>query len=75
VLREGVAVTGIGLALGLAGGLLAARSLGTVLYGVPPTDPVAASAAALVMAATALAACNVPARRARLDPARTLAVE
>ena len=54
----------------------AAQSLSAVLYDVPPSDPLALSVAAVVLAATAMAACYLPARRAaRVDPARTLSTE
>ena len=76
VMREGGVITGAGVVIGLAAGLLAARSLSAVLYGVPPGDPLSLVAAAAVLSATGLAACYVPARRAaRVDAARTLMVE
>jgi ABC-type lipoprotein release transport system permease subunit len=57
-------------------GLGAARSLGTILYGVPPWDPVAIATAAALLVITALGASLLPARQAaRVDPARTLALE
>jgi putative ABC transport system permease protein len=73
VMREGGAITIAGVVAGLGAGLLAARSLSAVLYGVPASDPISLAAAAFVLSATAMAACYVPARRAaRVDPARTL---
>ena len=73
VMREGGLITGAGVVVGLAAGLLAAQSLSAVLYGVPPTDPASLALAAVVLVVTGLAACYVPARRAaRVDPARTL---
>jgi predicted lysophospholipase L1 biosynthesis ABC-type transport system permease subunit len=73
VMREGGAITIAGVIVGLATGLLGARSLAALLYGVPSSDPVSLAAAAVLLAATAMAACYVPARRAsRVDPARTL---
>ena len=72
-MREGGAITAVGVIAGLGAGLLAARSLSAVLYGVPPADPLSLIAAAAVLAATGMAACYVPARRAaRVDPAQTL---
>jgi ABC-type antimicrobial peptide transport system permease subunit len=69
-------VAGAGLVAGLLSGLFAARLLGTILHGVPPWDPLVLGAAAAVLLAVALAAGYLPARRAaRIDPARTLAVE
>jgi putative ABC transport system permease protein len=76
IMREGGIITLAGVVLGLGAGLIAARSLAAVLYGVPATDPVSLVVAALVLAMTAMAACYVPARRAaRIDPARTLTTE
>ena len=76
VMREGGVITGAGVLIGLIAGLIAARSLSAVLYGVPPTDPVSLTIAAIVLAITGMAACYVPARRAaRIDPARTLTTE
>jgi predicted permease len=73
VMREGGIITVVGVVAGIAAGLLAARSLSAVLYGVPASDPISLTAAALLLSATAMAACYVPARRAaRIDPARTL---
>ena len=58
----------------LSVGFVAARSLGSILYGVSPTDPIAMGGATAVLVATILAACYAPARRAAaVDPARTLA--
>ena len=76
VLAEASAVTLTGLAAGISLGLAAARLLGTILYGVLPWDPLVVAGAAAVLGAAALVAGYLPARRAaRLDPARTLAVE
>jgi putative ABC transport system permease protein len=73
VMREGGVITGAGVLIGLIAGLIAARSLSAVLYGVPPTDPLSLATAAIVLAITAMAACYIPARRAaRIDPAKTL---
>ena len=76
VLREGGAITAAGVIVGLVIGLIAARSLSAILYGVPPADPISLLAAAAALALTGLAACYVPALRAsRVDPARTLTTE
>jgi putative ABC transport system permease protein len=59
----------LGLAAGLAGALLAARLLTTLLYGVTPSDPAVLTGIAAVLGAAALAACWLPARRAAgVDP-------
>ena len=73
VMREGGVITIAGVVAGLGAGLVAAQSLSAVLYGVPAADPVSLTGAAILLSATAMAACYVPARRAaRVDPARTL---
>jgi putative ABC transport system permease protein len=73
VMREGGVITLGGVIAGLAAGLLGARSLSALLYGVPSSDPISLTAAAILLSLTAMAACYVPARRAsRVDPARTL---
>jgi putative ABC transport system permease protein len=73
VMREGGAITLAGVLAGLAAGLLGARSLSALLYGVPSSDAISLTAAAFLLSATAMAACYLPARRAaRVNPARTL---
>ena len=73
-MRQGLAITAVGVALGLAAALAAAQSLNTILYDVKAADPPTLLVAAGTLAITTLAACYVPARRAaRVDPARTLA--
>jgi ABC-type antimicrobial peptide transport system permease subunit len=63
----------VGVVIGLAGGLLAARSLTSILYGIPTWDPRTVATAAGVLIFTSLAASYLPARRAaKTDPARTL---
>ena len=71
---RGAGVLGmIGVALGLGAGLLAARSLTSILYGIPIWDPRTVAAVAVALVTTAVVASYLPARRAsRTDPARTL---
>jgi putative ABC transport system permease protein len=76
VLRQAAPVVLSGIIIGIGVGLAAARSLGALLYGVTPWDPVAIVIAAMLLAITALGASFLPARRAsRLDPARTLTAD
>ena len=76
VMRQAGVIAGIGLVAGMATGLAAARAMSSLLYGVPPWDPVALAGAGLVLTLTALGASYLPARRAsRVDPATTLATE
>lgn len=66
----------MGLALGAAGALAAARQFQSMLYGVAPADPWTFAAVAALLAAAATAAAYIPARRAAsLDPAVTLRQE
>jgi len=69
VLRQGLLLTGIGMALGLAGGAAAAQLLRSLLFGISALDPMAFGGAALLFAAVSIAASYIPARRAvRVDP-------
>jgi predicted permease len=69
ILREGLAQSLAGLALGIGGGVLLMNSFRSVLYEVSPADPVTLVAVSIVLLTTALTACMVPARRAmRVDP-------
>ena len=64
VLGEGLLVTAAGLVLGLAGAWAVTRLMVALLFGVEPTDPATFAAVPLVLAAVALVASWLPARRA-----------
>lgn len=69
VLGQGMGLTGIGVAFGLAGALGATRLLTSLLYGVSPLDPVTWLLVTAGLAGVALLAIMVPASRAaRVDP-------
>ncbi len=73
VLTEGLRLALAGIAIGAAGALALTRLLKTFLYATTPTDLAAYLGSAALLAAVALVACYVPARRAmRLDPASSL---
>lgn len=73
VYRDAMLMVAAALALGLAAALLAGRTLDAWLYGVGPRDPLALTAAALLLALVASLATWWPAHRAsRLDPLETL---
>jgi putative ABC transport system permease protein len=73
VVRQGMATAAVGAALGLAGAVVGARLLRTLLYGIGPTDVPALTAAVTTLTAVALLACYLPARRAaRVDPIEAL---
>jgi putative ABC transport system permease protein len=76
VVRQGLALTGIGLAAGFLGAYLLAPLLDRLLIRMPATDPVTFAGTALVLITTTLMACFLPARRAtRIDPIATLRAE
>jgi predicted permease len=76
VLRSGMRLAGLGVAVGVVGALVLARVMSSLLYGVAPHDPLTFAAAAVVLLGVALVACLVPARRAmRVDPAVSLRAE
>jgi putative ABC transport system permease protein len=76
ILRQGLVLTGIGLAIGIAGALVLTRLLGSLLFGVGPADPLALAAGGAFMTAVAVVACLIPARRAtRVDPIVVLRAE
>lgn len=69
VVRQGVVLAAIGLAIGAAGSLAVTRLLGSMLFEVKPADPVTLVGVSLLLMLVALAACYIPARRAsRVDP-------
>jgi predicted permease len=69
VLGEGLAITSLGIAVGLAGALALTRLMLALLYGVSPTDPATFVAVPALLAGVALLATWVPARRAaRVEP-------
>jgi putative ABC transport system permease protein len=76
IIGEGLRLTFIGIAIGIAGSLAFARFLSSMLYGVTPTDPVTVAAVSCLLLLVALLACYLPARRAvRLDPLTALRCE
>jgi putative ABC transport system permease protein len=76
VLREGMRLTGFGIALGLAGALAASRALTTLLFGISRLDPLTYMAVIALMIGVSVLACWTPAWRAvRVDPATTLRAE
>ncbi len=69
MLREGMALFGIGAGVGLALSLAAGKILSSILYRVASVDAVVLLAAPALLAAVSLVACYIPARRAaRLNP-------
>jgi len=76
VLKEGMVLVGLGVALGAAGASAVSRFLESLLYGVKSTDPVTVVAVSLLLVLAALVATLVPARKAmRVDPMVALRCE
>ena len=74
VLREGLILIAGGFALGGAGAIALRKSMESQLFGVSAADPVVLIAVTGILAAVAIAACALPARRAtRIDPIVALA--
>jgi putative ABC transport system permease protein len=76
VLIHGLILALIGLVIGLGGALALTRYISTILYNVPPRDPVTLASVAALLAGVALLACYIPARRAtKVDPMVALRYE
>jgi putative ABC transport system permease protein len=76
VLGGGLKLTAIGVVIGVAASALLVRSLATLLFGVPPLDPLTFVVAPLALASIAMLACLAPALRAlRADPVAALRAE
>jgi putative ABC transport system permease protein len=73
VVGDGMALAGMGIAIGLVGGLAVSRLLASLLFGVSASDPFVFGVTAIVLAAVALCATSIPAlRAARIDPGDSL---
>jgi predicted permease len=76
VMSQGLRLTAIGLSIGLVAAFAASHLLAPVLYGIGANDPATMAAVALGLAAIALTACYLPARKAmRIDPSVALRYE
>jgi len=76
VLKQGLRLTILGVAIGLAGAFGLTRLLERLLFGVSATDPLTFILIALLLTLVALLACWIPARRAaKVDPLVALRTE
>jgi putative ABC transport system permease protein len=76
VIRQGMLLAAIGIAIGLVGAAAASQAVASLLYGVSRLDPVTYVGVIVLLGGVALAACGVPAwRAAKVDPATTLRAE
>ena len=73
VVREGMTVGLVGIAIGLVGALAMGHALASIVYGVPVRDPATFALVAVALAAISLGACLIPAwRAAKVDPMEAL---
>lgn len=73
IVRHGLALTVLGIFLGLAGAFGLTRLMANLLFGVGASDPATFGAIALLLLVVAFAACYLPGRRAaKLDPIKAL---
>jgi putative ABC transport system permease protein len=76
VVRQGLGLTALGLAIGLAGSLGLTHLLSSLLFNVSPRDPLSLMLASIVLACVAVAASLIPAARAtQVDPMIALRYE
>jgi putative ABC transport system permease protein len=76
IVKQGMRLVAVGLAIGFAGSLAATRLLRTLLYETDVYDPLTFAMVPIVLALVSIAACYVPARRAAIvDPMVTLRTE
>jgi putative ABC transport system permease protein len=76
IIRQTLQLLGLGVGGGILLSLVATRGAGTLLFGLQPNDPLSLAAAGAFLAAIALIASYVPARRAsRIDPMIALRYE
>jgi predicted permease len=76
ILRQGMALTAIGLAVGLIAAVVATRLVASMLFEVKASDPATYIGVAVLLGVVSLAASYIPARRAaRVDPASALRQE
>jgi putative ABC transport system permease protein len=76
VLRSGMWLALLGIAIGLVGAFFLTRRMSKLLFGVTPTDAVTFASVAAILFVVALLACYIPARRAtKVDPTIALRYE
>jgi putative ABC transport system permease protein len=76
VIKRGMKLTAIGIALGLSAAYALTQTISSLLYGVSSTDPLTYWVIAILLSSVSLLACYLPARRAtKVDPMVALRYE
>jgi len=76
VLRQGITLTAVGVAIGLAGAVAASQAIAAMLFGISRLDPLTYLGVIVMLLGVSAIACWIPASRAaRVDPATTLRTE
>ena len=76
VLKKGMALTLLGVAIGLVIALALTRLMSSLLFGISTADPITYAAISLLLTTVAFFACYLPARRAtKVDPMTALTYE
>jgi len=76
IVGQGLTLTALGLTLGLAAGVVAARAIRSLLFGVSELDPITYAGVLLLMLTVCVLACWLPALRAvRIEPSTALRSE
>jgi putative ABC transport system permease protein len=76
VIRQGMTLTGLGVVIGLAAGILASQALSAMLFNVSRVDPLTYLGVIVILLLASVIACSIPAwRAARVDPMVALRYE
>ncbi len=76
MLRQGITLTAVGVAIGLAGAVAASQAIAAMLFGISRLDPLTYLGVIVMLLGVSVIACWIPASRAaRVDPATTLRTE
>ena len=76
VVREGMMLTGVGVAIGLMGAVAASGALTALMFGISQLDMITYGTVIVLLALVSIVACGVPAwRAAQVDPSITLRAE
>ena len=76
IVRQGMTLTALGVAVGLGGAIVASQALLSLLFGISRLDPITYTGVIIMLVGVSAIACWVPAwRAAQVDPSITLRAE